>query len=105
MYKIILNDLVIHDLFVYLKLRKLCIISHEDLYFKVKVKCVYHYVKIKNESIVSLLKIIVYPSNGWRLLESNSNGISSCGVSKQVISPKLKSVKISYSFKVLQDFS
>ena len=57
-----------------------------------------------NGSNVNLLKSVVYPSYVWRLLECNSNGISSCGVLKQVISSRLKSVKIEYSLKVkLQD--
>jgi len=58
-----------------------------------------------NGSIVSFLKSIVCPNYVWRLLECNSNGISSCGVLKQVISSRLKSVKTEYSLKVkLQDF-
>jgi hypothetical protein len=36
-----------------------------------------------NGSIVSFLKSIVYPNYVWRLLECNSNGISSCGVLKK----------------------
>ena len=44
-------------------------------------------------SIVSMFNS-VYPSYVWRLLECNSNGISSYGVLKQVISSRLKSVKI-----------
>jgi len=52
-----------------------------------------------NGSNVNFLKIIVYPSYVWRLLECNSNGISSCGVLNQVISSRLKSLKIGYSLK------
>jgi hypothetical protein len=44
MYKIILTDLVIHDLFVYMKLCKLSVVSHKGLYFKRKVKCMCQYV-------------------------------------------------------------
>ena len=105
MYRIILTDLVIHDLFVYLKLCKLSIMSHKGLYFKWKVKIYFSVCVDYNGSNVKLLKSIVYPSYVWRLLECNSNGISSCGVLNQVISSRLKSVKIEYSLKVkLQDF-
>jgi hypothetical protein len=56
-------------------------------------------------NIVSLLRSIVYPAYIWRLLECTSNGISSCGVLKQVNSTRLKSLKTEYSLKVkLQDF-
>jgi hypothetical protein len=40
MYKIILTDLVIHDLFVYMRFCKLSGMSHKGLYFKQKVKYV-----------------------------------------------------------------
>jgi len=44
MYKIIVTDLVIHDLFVYMKFCKLSIMSHKGLYFKWKVKYISLYV-------------------------------------------------------------